>query len=205
VDDAPLPPAEIARLADKVEKLDANVSTLQRRVDELSGYRPPDHDPGPPGVAGRTPSPAIKPIELEMLADWVDWLQERYAAAGDWLRPCWWRHGFVVHELAALRTAWIAVYQPDEPAQATAALQWHESAEKCRERIRLVIGSGPGCTAVTHKPDQPVTDDPRWSEERAALQNETPELSVLPRAKEDANSRPGNGSDGNDGLPRARP
>ena len=28
---------------------------------------------------------------------------------------------------------------------------------------------GPGCTAVNHKPDQSVTDDPRWAEEQMAL------------------------------------
>ncbi len=174
--DAQLSLTGFARLADQVEKLDTEVSTLHRRIDELDGYLMPHHYPASTVVAGQSPSPAITPLELEMLADWVDWFQESYAAAGDWLRPCWWRHGFVVHELAALRTAWMAVYLPDEPAQATAALKWHESAEKCRERIRLAIGSGPGCTAVTHKPDQPVTDDPRWSEERAALRNESPDL-----------------------------
>jgi hypothetical protein len=26
----------------------------------------------------------------------TEWLQVRYASAGVWLPPCWWRHGFVV-------------------------------------------------------------------------------------------------------------
>ena len=97
-------------------------------------------------------SPANKTKELEKLAKWVDWLQERYAAAGDWLQPCWWRHGFVVEELAALRTAWLGVYEADEANPSTAALDWHEAAEKCRDRIRRAIGTGPGCTAVATSP-----------------------------------------------------
>ena len=50
------------------------------------------------------------PVDLETLAEWVDSLLIRYGAAGDWLTPCWWRHGLVVEELAALRVAWFAVY-----------------------------------------------------------------------------------------------
>jgi len=96
-------------------------------------------------------------------------------------RPCWWRHGFVVHELAALRAAWLSVYRSDEPAKPTAVLKWHESAEKCRERIRLSIGNGPGCTAVTHEPDQPVTIDPRLSAEPEALRSEALDLPGPPR------------------------
>jgi hypothetical protein len=49
------------------------------------------------------------------------------------------------------------------------------------ERIRLSIGNGPGCTAVTHMPDEPVTDDPRWSEEREALRSEALDLPGSPR------------------------
>ena len=66
-----------------------------------------------------------------------------------------------------------------------AALQWHEAAEKCRERVRRAIGAGPGCTAVNHKPDQSVTDDPRWVDERAALSGEMPDLPGPPTAGAD--------------------
>ena len=99
-------------------------------------------------------------------------MQGRYAAPGDWLRPCWWRHGFVVEELSALRSSWLGVYSTDEPPAHTAALTWHEQSEKCRDRIRRTISTGPGCTAVSHKPDQSVTDDPRWADERAAVLDE---------------------------------
>ena len=109
------------------------------------------------------------PVDLSVLAEWVESLMVRYAAAGDWLRPCWWHHGFVVEELAALRVAWLAVYNASEPVDPAAGVRWHEEAEKCRERVRRTISAGPGCTAVSHKPDEAGTKDPRWIEESAVL------------------------------------
>jgi hypothetical protein len=78
----------------------------------------------------------------------------------------------------------MGVYQATEPPAPTAALKWHEEAEKCRERIRRAISTGPGCTAVTHKPDQSVTGDPRWAEERAAMHCESPECPGHPQRDE---------------------
>jgi hypothetical protein len=103
---------------------------------------------------------------LESLAKWVDELQGQYAAAGDWLVPCWWRHGFAVNELTALHAPWLGVEAREE---SSAALDWHEAAEKCRERVRQSIGDGPGCTAVEHYPERAVTDDPQWIKERKVL------------------------------------
>jgi hypothetical protein len=164
------PQANPAHLVDRIDGLEALVRVLKHRVDEMSGGERGSVDAGPSVVVWRSLPPADAAVELERLAEWVDWLQERYAAAGDWLRPCWWRHGFVVEELAALRTAWLGVYESDNATTATAALQWHESAERCRDRIRRAIATGPGCTTVTHKPDQSVSADARWLEERAVLQ-----------------------------------
>jgi hypothetical protein len=169
VDDDQPPPSDRDHLADRIDGLDARVSSLERRFDELSGDRRSPNDAGPPVVVWQNLSPANETEELEKLAEWADWLQKRYATAGDWLQPCWWRHGFVVEELAALRTAWLGVYESDEATPSTAALDWHEAAEKCRERIRRAIGTGPGCTAVNHKPDESVTEDPGWAEERVAM------------------------------------
>lgn len=166
-------PADQAHLVERVDGLEALVRVLQRRLDELRNGERQSVDAGSRVVVWRSLSQAEESVELVRLAEWVDWLQERYAAAGDWLRPCWWRHGLVVEELAALRTAWLGVYDCDQDTGDTAALSWHESAERCRERIRRVIGSGPGCTAITHKPDQSVITDPRWIQERRTLQSET--------------------------------
>jgi hypothetical protein len=161
-------------LPELVEDLLVEVEALRADVDRLKSQQ------GAWATAGKQ-VPATKrtlptegePIELAVLAKWVESLQVRYAAAGDWLRPCWWRHGFVVEELAALRVAWLAVYDTTEPVDATAGVTWHEEAEKCRERIRQTIGVGQGCSAVSHTPDEPVTEDSRWVEELAALENQS--------------------------------
>ncbi len=120
----------------------------------------------------RTPT-ENEPVDLGVLADWVDSLMARYAAAGDWLRPCWWRHGFVVEELAALRFAWLAIYNAAEHVDPMAGLRWHDEADKCRERVRRTIAAGPGCSAVSHKPDEALSQDLRWADELIALRDQS--------------------------------
>jgi hypothetical protein len=156
-------------LANRFDGLEAQVALLRRDIKRSAG------DPSKPETTSlvidtrQWPSPEDEAVELEQLVVWVDGVQEQYAAAGDWLVPCWWRHHFAVNELAALRAAWLNI---DTSEESSAALDWHEAAEKCRERVRQAIGDGPGCTAVEHYPDRPVTNDPRWIEERAALRRE---------------------------------
>lgn len=150
-----------------VERLLGEVENLWAEVDGLKAGR---SMPGTAGLeqslAGRTLPGERDPVEIADLGDWVDCLVTRYASAGDWIRPCWWRHGYVVEELAALRVAWLAMFDAEQPTDSTAGVRWHEEAERCRERIRRTISTGPGCTTVSHRPDQPITDDPRWAEER---------------------------------------
>ncbi|WP_216895615.1 hypothetical protein [Nocardia alni] len=61
------------------------------------------------------------------LADWVDWLRQRYQL-GSRIPACWWRHEAVVEELTALMAAHIAAYTCP-PAQAELAREdltaWH--------------------------------------------------------------------------------
>ena len=160
-------------LPELVEDLLTRVENLQAEIDELKSQ----HSASATAVRQiparkRTLPTDADPVELAALANWVEGLQVRYAAAGDWIRPCWWRHGFVVEELAALRVAWLAIYDASEPVDATAGIRWHDDAERCRERIRRTISIGPGCSAVSHKPDEPVTGDTRWSEEMAVLRGQ---------------------------------
>jgi hypothetical protein len=163
MDDAQQTPNPLDLLTLRVIGLEALVGTLGNQPskydDQLSS-----NDEGSPTPTEQKRTPTGEDIDLESLTEWVTRIHVRYAAAGDWLRPCWWRHGFVVEELAALWIAWMGVYESVEPPAATAALKWHEDAAKCRERIRRAISTGPGCTAVTHKPDQSAINDPRWSQ-----------------------------------------
>jgi hypothetical protein len=156
-------------LVDRIEGLEALVAQLRRELKRRSdaGELKQD-DKDATEVSRQWPSPE----ELGSLAKWVDELQMQYAAAGDWLVPCWWQHGFAVNELTALWTAWLGVNPSDEPSS---ALDWHEAAEKCRVRIRQSIGDGPGCTPVEHYSERPVTEDYRWIEERELLKNQLTE------------------------------
>ena len=155
--------ALIRDLVDKVAELQAQVVEL--KSGRIATVTETEQAP----VKRRTSPTDGEPVALVVLAKWVNSLQFRYATESDWLKPCWWRHGFVVEELAALREAWLAVYDAGEPIDQAAGLKWHEDAEKCRERIRKTISIGSGCSAVSHLPDDPVTDDRRWIEEFAAL------------------------------------
>ena len=148
-----------------VERLLDEVELLRAEVDGLKAGRPALGTTE--SLWRRTIPTERNPVEIADLSEWVASLVTRYASSGDWLRPCWWRHGFVVEELAALRVAWLAVFDAEQSSDPTAGVRWHEEAERCRERIRRTISAGPGCTAVSHRPDQPVTDDPRWAEEQA--------------------------------------
>jgi len=153
-----------------VEDLFDMVADIQAEFADLRSGRPASAPAAEQVPAKRRTSPTDgDPVDLVVLAKWVNSLQFRYATESDWLKPCWWRHGFVVEELAALREAWLAVYDAGEPIDQAAGLKWHEDAEKCRERIRKTISIGSGCSAVSHLPDDPVTDDRRWIEEFAAL------------------------------------
>lgn len=155
--------ALVEELVGRVEVLHADVSRLKSDHCQSSSADGEDH------TRRRTLPTGDEPVDLGVLADWVDSLMVRYAAAGDWLRPCWWRHGFVVEELAALHAAWLGVYDARQPVDPTAGLRWHDEAERCRNRIRGTIAAGPACTAVSHKPDEAVTEDSRWAEELARL------------------------------------
>jgi len=157
-----------------VEGLVARVAALQAEVVKLRSKRavaPSGHDNE--RVVRRSLPTDGEPVDLAVLATWVVSLQVRYATSSDWLKPCWWRHGGVIEELAALREAWLAVYDTDEPVDRSAGLRWHEEAERCRERIRKTIGLGSGCSLVSHVPDELVTGDPRWIDELTALMSQS--------------------------------
>ena len=170
-------------LRELVKDLVGRVADLQTEVVNLRLGRPASATAAKHVPAKRRTLPTDgEPVDLSVLAKWVNSLQVRYATEADWLKPCWWRHGFVVEELAALREAWLAVYDASEPIDRATGLKWHEDAEKCRERIRKTVSIGSGCSAVSHMQDDPVTDDPRWTEELADLKRQRPGEGAVPVA-----------------------
>jgi hypothetical protein len=47
---------------------------------------------------------------IEELDDWVSWLIDRYALDCRTIPPCWDKHGALIEELSALRTAGFAAF-----------------------------------------------------------------------------------------------
>jgi hypothetical protein len=154
-------------LHQRVEDLDSVVRGLSRIVSAEA--RTHGGSSGQASAAGQRFSPVVQREELGELADWVDFYQEYYDLDRMWLYSCWWRHPMVVQELAALRGAWMAVYQSDEPVHGAAALQWHEAAVRCRSRIREAITNGAGCLHNSHRPQRLMSDSAFWVEEGQAL------------------------------------
>jgi hypothetical protein len=96
--------AGLGQLANRIEGLEAQLAQLRRQVKRSSdGGRLEQDGADPTDGTRRWPSPEGQTAELESLARWVDELQRQYAAAGDWLVPCWWQHGLAVNELIGLR------------------------------------------------------------------------------------------------------
>lgn len=172
------PTSESGPLADWFEWIEPDVVPQEHQREKPASAESDPEDT----TAGLTPRAWLprdeQLAELVVLAPWVNRLQKEYAAAGDWLVPCWWRHRFAINELAALRIAWMGT---PTSKKAEAELTWHDSAEKCRERIRHAIGDGSGCTATKHHPDWPVTRDERWKDESKKLLGILPDGADQPR------------------------
>lgn len=62
------------------------------------------------------------------------------------IRDCWWRHGAVVEELAALQVAWVGAFFVDPAEAGSSQAHWHESLDRCLERIERRWQLG-GCRA----------------------------------------------------------
>lgn len=98
-----------------------------------------------PTLSGEEPR-----VQLGKLAEWTDWLVERYSLDHRIVPPCWREHGAVVEELSALRTGWIASYC--ETANLQSPLGWHAEFAAARDRLTDWIART-GCRPGEHRPD----------------------------------------------------
>ena len=87
---------------------------------------------------------------LHTLGGWVQWLVTRYALDHRDTPPCWYRHGALVEELAALRGAWEVAFDPAQTANAPA--DWHMTFYYARLRLRD-WAARTGCKTGEHRPD----------------------------------------------------
>ena len=94
--------------------------------------------------------PGTDPVQaaLEAVAEWVDWLVDRYRL-GHMVPPCWWAHGPMVEELSALYVAWNGAYR-DSEASAQDGVAWHEHLG---HSIKRLLGwNVERCTYGKHRP-----------------------------------------------------
>lgn len=160
-------PRLAAELAELREDLDNLLVLLEPLLSRSRGTATAA-SPGPPAAAGVSPLPQSDPAHVwaelstteaagawEVLADWVDWLVERYGLE-ETLPGCWYRHGAMVDELDSLRAAWAAAYL-DPAARATDAAYWLDLLERALERVR--VWDRYGCAAGTHHADVACAGD----------------------------------------------
>lgn len=157
---------QLADLRDRVEQLAELLGPLTA---ELAGTGPSSDGDRPPLGGGpvwcwSSLTGEEAALAWATLIGWVDWLTTRYGL-GEVLPACWYRHGAVVEELTALRSAWNAAYadpraRPSEPAL------WHDLLARALARVR--DWDRQGCAAGTHRDDEPLPLGPEVLADRAA-------------------------------------
>ena len=88
--------------------------------------------------------------QLQALDDWAHWLIRRYALDHRTVPPCWTRHGALLEELSALRTAWLTAYAVTSTGDAP--LEWHAHFAATRQRLTDWV-SRTGCRSGQHRPE----------------------------------------------------
>lgn len=132
--------AAVAELSEAVVVLTADVEAQTFGVaDEINALRTQVEALGeaqaqglPVGASKATKAPAPRPWgqkatveDWRTLVKWVDWLSATYDTINvRRIAPCWPAHGGVVHELAALRSAWLHCAAAPDPTDVLA--YWHE-------------------------------------------------------------------------------
>jgi len=86
---------------------------------------------------------------LAELAPWVAWLVHDYALPVKTVPPCWYRHEAYIHELSALRGAWLINHLDEQVASAPS--DWHQVFHQTRTRL-AEIGSELRCGVEEHHP-----------------------------------------------------
>lgn len=96
--------------------------------------------------------PALQPDKEQTvtaeLVDWVTWLVARYDLDRRTIPECWIRHGALVEELSALRSAWQLAFSRTAPKDAP--LHWHASFAQARVRL-AEWASRSGCRQGQHR------------------------------------------------------
>ncbi|MDR0417779.1 MAG: hypothetical protein LBH76_10835 [Propionibacteriaceae bacterium] len=125
----------------------------------------PESEPAPGGSSGDDGPPrpvvwaALPPDEAEFewlaLNEWVDDLRRAFNIPATVIPPFWHRHQVLVEHLSALRTHWLAAYDPDQ--HGSAPFGWIRDLEDWKTRMREAV-SQLGCRPDSCRPETPT----RW-------------------------------------------
>jgi hypothetical protein len=139
-------------------------ATMNQTPTDPSAWTPdePDTTPGSFGNDG-PPRPvvwaALPPddAEFEWLAlnEWVEDLRHTFTLPTAVVPPFWHRHPLLVEHLSALRTHWLAAYDPEQ--HGSAPFGWIRDLDEWATRMREHVAQL-GCRPDSCRPDTPA----RW-------------------------------------------
>ncbi len=138
-------------LADALDRLEALTATGRDVGAVTAGYA--DHLDPASAVTGRAWSlwgvpPGDRPAHLGWLTDWVDWLNDVYAAyPGQRIPPCWRQHPGLAAELLTLNHTWRTAFLDARSPEA--AQTWHDYQLPALQG-RLTHYLHPDCPAGQH-------------------------------------------------------
>ena len=118
-------------------------------LEELSGFDFDNRANGAEAAAGevvnwRELEDARAPEVWTDLRGWVEWFTLRYQISTSVVPNCWWKHGRLVEELSALRSAHAALFSTEDSG--LGPIGWHERLTLALQRIKEA-SSGLGCTS----------------------------------------------------------
>ncbi|OAZ41470.1 hypothetical protein A9Z40_01985 [Microbacterium arborescens] len=133
--------------------------------DELEQFL--DHTADPDVLAG----PVVNWRELDDvearevwvdLRAWVEWLVGRYVLSASVIPTCWWKHGALVEELSALRTAHAVFFAPEDDGRGP--LEWHERFAIAIERVKKTTSCTSTHQESTVRALSAETNEPSWEQ-----------------------------------------
>lgn len=128
----------VAELEETVKALAWGITSESEALrEEIESLRPAQGaNDAPTKQAPRPWVATARPGDWQKLAEWVDWLNTAYdLIVPRTVLPCWPAHGGAVHELAALRSAWLHAAASPEPGEAMT--YWHDRyLFSCLARLR---------------------------------------------------------------------
>jgi hypothetical protein len=127
---------------------DRLLEAIQADLEQLAGRSSDD----PNVVCWKELDDELVESELVRLADWVDWLVERYCLDHKTIPPCWARHGALTEELSAIRTLWEVCYTGDAAPADPAT--FHRELDATLRRLRE-WSSIRGGSRTEHRDDTP--------------------------------------------------